>query len=218
MAQRPYVSTFRKGEGWRLRNRRVQSQWRARRQLPKPSPGNLNPIPRYRTRFTFTHPVLSNYRDDAYPRRWCTIQFRLRTALPVPPKNAARAPRRPPQSDSSSGYSMAQGPVLGCAQTNPSDPRCTERTPCSGSAKILMVKPTKNSLRADLTNRLDLTRQWRVPIQRLMRSRLVVVLDILTQDSQQEPPTKWNDMIGAFATERTDGSFYKGDLPWRARR
>lgn len=61
--------------------------------------------------------------------------------------------------------------------------------------------------------RLDLARNGRVIVQRLMRPSLLMVTKILSQNSFQMPFAEHDDVIEAFATNRTDQPLDVGILP-----
>ena len=56
---------------------------------------------------------------------------------------------------------------------------------------------------------------WRVLLQRQMRSRSVVVIEIGSKDSPQRAFIEHDHVVETFAPDRSDHSFHISALPWR---
>ncbi len=78
-----------------------------------------------------------------------------------------------------------------------------------------MVQTTEHGRRAHLTDGLYSARYRRVPIERLVRPRPVVVLDVLPHHSQQMLSPERDDVIRAVAAYRTDDALDERVLPRR---
>lgn len=76
-----------------------------------------------------------------------------------------------------------------------------------------MMKPAENRPHGKLAVPLERPMARRILVQRQMRSEFVVVADVGDKDTTQMGPAKDDDMIEAFAADRTDQSFRVPVLP-----
>ncbi len=63
--------------------------------------------------------------------------------------------------------------------------------------------------------RFDFSLERRVPIQRQVRSCVMIVVEVRPKNSQQVPFIENHEMIKAFAMDRSDESLDVRRLPWR---
>ena len=68
-----------------------------------------------------------------------------------------------------------------------------------------------------LRRRFDRARNGRVPFQRQMRARFVVVDSVTRQDSPQVMLTEDDEVVGALSPDGADHPFAVWILPWRSR-
>ena len=83
----------------------------------------------------------------------------------------------------------------------------------SGRAVVPLVKSTEHGLRAHHADSLDLAWHRRVPVERLVRARAVVALDVLTERAEAMASSKRDDVVGALTSNRTDDALSEGVLP-----
>ena len=101
----------------------------------------------------------------------------------------------------------------GYAQRRDEDLGSTSRS----APRVAMVQAADLRNRNDFAKRwrLDITRRWRVSIQRKMTPGIMVVVKVLGQDSLQMPFAQHDHMVQTFSTYRTDYPFAIRILPIR---
>ena len=72
-----------------------------------------------------------------------------------------------------------------------------------------MVKSTEHGPSAHSTDCLDLARRRGVPVQRLVRPGLVVVLDELAQHVEKMPSPERDDVIRTFRSDGADHPYVR---------
>jgi hypothetical protein len=77
----------------------------------------------------------------------------------------------------------------------------------------VMMESAEDGERFDTSSSLDLARDRRISVQRPMRSDVVIVVRIGSQDPAEMRLTKNDDMIEALAADRPNQSFGKAILP-----
>ena len=75
------------------------------------------------------------------------------------------------------------------------------------------MKATEHRCPDDITHRSRIARLRGVPIKRLMRSRLVVVVDIFAKSPTQVRLAQRDDEVGALSANRSDHTLDKRVLP-----
>jgi hypothetical protein len=83
---------------------------------------------------------------------------------------------------------------------------------CSSCATIAMMQPAdmRNSDDSTSEGRFNIARNRGVPIEREVRSRVVVVLEVRTEDSPEMRFVKDDDMIHAFSSYRSNQALRVG--------
>jgi len=77
----------------------------------------------------------------------------------------------------------------------------------------MVVKPTKHRRRCDSAEALDRAMERGILVQRTMNSPIVVVAGIGSQRPAQVCLTQHNNVINAFAADRTDQPLGEAVLP-----
>ena len=75
-----------------------------------------------------------------------------------------------------------------------------------------MVQAAENGPRDDLALELDMARHRRVPVQRLMRPRGVVVRGVHADRAKEMTTSERNDVVGALPADRSDHSLDEATL------
>ena len=94
--------------------------------------------------------------------------------------------------------------------------RQIRRAPCvyrKSNPRVVMVKSAQDGARTDHTGALYRARDWRILVQRPMRSDSVVVIGVRFQNATQMRLAQDNDMVQALAPDRSDQPFGKAVLP-----
>src|SRR5258708_33038189 len=71
-------------------------------------------------------------------------------------------------------------------------------------------------MRWDASGPLNRAREWRIFVQRAVRSQIVVITGIGLQNPAEGRLTQGDHMVDALASDRSDQSFGKAVLPRRA--
>ena len=90
---------------------------------------------------------------------------------------------------------------------------CTENL----NPDIVVMKAAKDRVRFDASGPLNQARDRRILVQRTMRSDVVVITSVGSQDAAQMRLTQNDQMIHALAPDRSDQPFCKAILPGRGR-
>ena len=133
--------------------------------------------------------------------------------IPVHPENAARAPKG---TSSATVAESAQHRKLADPLSRYDSPIAAAHTSGprpSGRAEVPMMKPAEHGPRAQFPEGLDAARGRRISVERLMRTRGVVVVDVLPKRAQQMSPAERDDVIRALAADGTDDALHKRVLP-----
>ena len=89
---------------------------------------------------------------------------------------------------------------------------CTENL----NPDILVMESAEDVERFDTSGSLNRARNWCIFAQRLMRSDVVIVACVRSQDPAQMRLTKNDDMIQTLAANRSDQPFGEAILPRRS--
>jgi len=81
---------------------------------------------------------------------------------------------------------------------------------------VVVMQSAEERMRHDATDPLNRAREWRVFVQRSVRSQIVVIAGIRLQNPTQVRLAQGDHMICALASDRPDQSFGKAVLPRRA--
>src|SRR6516164_9495100 len=107
---------------------------------------------------------------------------------------------------------MRNAPVTGPRRWAPHLLVCTENL----DSHVLVMQSTENSMRPDATDPLNRAREWRIFVQRAVRSQIVVIAGIGLQNPAEVRLTQGDHMVDALASDRSDQSFGEAVLPRRA--
>jgi hypothetical protein len=91
-------------------------------------------------------------------------------------------------------------------------PVCTENS----DSHVVVMQSAEERMRRDATDPLNRTREWRIFVQRPVRSHIVVIAGIRLQNPTQVRLAQGDHMVGALTSDRSDQSFGKAVLPRRA--
>src|SRR6516165_1216004 len=98
----------------------------------------------------------------------------------------------------------------------------TELTPsptlCGSSVTMMQPADLRDCDDLALLRRFDLSWKWRVPLQGLMRARIVIIVQVIPQDSPQLVFTDDDQMIETLSANRADYAFGVWILEGRSRR
>ena len=78
------------------------------------------------------------------------------------------------------------------------------------------MKSAQDGVRTYDAGSLDQTRDWRILVQRPMRSYAVVIRRIVFQNAAQMRLAQYNDVVQTFPPDRSDQPFGKAILPGEA--
>src|SRR5215470_13388955 len=90
---------------------------------------------------------------------------------------------------------------------------CTENS----DPHVAVMQSAEDGMRPDATDSLNWAREWRIFIQRSVRSQTVVIAGIGFQNPAWVRLAQSDHVVGALASDRSDQSFGKAVLPRRAR-
>src|SRR5215469_5056654 len=82
-------------------------------------------------------------------------------------------------------------------------------------SRVLVMQSTENSMRPDATDPLNRSREWRVFVQRPVRSQIVVIAGISLQNPAEVYLAQGDHMVEALASDRSNQSFGEAVLPGR---
>src|SRR5262245_38731392 len=88
---------------------------------------------------------------------------------------------------------------------------------CGSSVTMMQPADLRNCDDLALRRRFDLSWKWRVPLQCLMRARIVIIVQVIPHDSAQVIFTDDDQMIKTLSANRADYAFGVWILPGRVR-
>ena len=122
---------------------------------------------------------------------------------------------RPTRSDELSAF----WPSARTARAHRFEPRRDSGSTSGSTSRVAMMQAANLRNRDDVTKRrrLDITRRRRVAIERQMRPRLVIVAEVIGNDSLQMPFVQHDDTVQAFSPYTPDYTLAVRVLPRRTR-
>src|SRR6266478_3119938 len=81
---------------------------------------------------------------------------------------------------------------------------------------IVVMQSAQQRMRCDASDPLNRAREWRIFVQRAVRSQIVVIAGIGLQNPAEVRLTQNNQMVVALASDRSNQPFGEAVLPRRA--
>ena len=83
----------------------------------------------------------------------------------------------------------------------------------NSNSAILMMQCAKNRVGGNAAVELNRTRDWSIFVQRQVRSRFIVVANVIFQNLTQMSLAQDNDVVHTFTPDRSDQPFGNAILP-----